>query len=71
LGYDHSIVGRTRVELNPSKLDAEFSRLQIGSFLVGMNQALGKSSHLNMSLGIGVTELAQDLQLTFRVPFTI
>ena len=71
LGYEHSIIGRTRVEQDPSRLDLEFSRLQVGSLLMGINLALSNTSHLNMSVGIGVTDPSPDLQLTFRVPFTL
>jgi hypothetical protein len=69
LGYDHNTVLKTRVEARSTNLDASFKRLQIGTFLVGLNQNLTARTNLNVALGMGVTEQAPDLQLTLRVPF--
>lgn len=70
LGYDHSTINRTKQENDTSKIDSQFERYQVGSFLLGVNQAVGARSNLNLSLAIGVTEQAPDLQLTLRMPFT-
>jgi hypothetical protein len=70
LGYDHSTVLETKRE-NDAGLEASFDRFQIGTLLLGFSHRLGKRSSANLSLGIGVTEYAPDLQLSLRVPMTL
>ncbi|KAB7624395.1 hypothetical protein [Alkalilimnicola sp. S0819] len=69
LGYDHSIVFETRRE-NDAGIDATFDRFQVGSFLLGVSHRLSAATNLNLSLGIGVTEQAPDLQLTLKLPMS-
>lgn len=70
LGYDHSIVLETERE-GDSGLEASFDRFQVGTFLLGMTQRLSRSSSLSVTLGMGVTEFAPDVQLTLRLPISI
>lgn len=70
LGYDHNVIFETDVEQDNDQLDATFDRIHSGSFLIGISQAVGKATNVNLSLGIGATENAPDMQLTLRVPFS-
>lgn len=66
LGYDHTTVQRTRTDVqNP---DPEFGRFQVGSLLLGASHRLGPRSSLGLSVGVGVTEQAPDVQVTLRLP---
>ncbi len=67
LGYDHSVVFRTRVENDPG-LEPVFGRRQVGTLLWGVSHRLTERTSLNFSLGVGVTESAPDVQMTVRVP---
>lgn len=67
LGYDHSMVQRTRID-SASGMDAEFDRFQVGSLLLGGAHRLGPRSSLGLSVGVGVTEEAPDVQVTLRLP---
>ncbi|MFD2228538.1 transporter [Alkalimarinus sediminis] len=71
LGYDHNIILNTKIENSPDLSDSTFDRFHSGSFLVGISQAVAKSTSVNLSLSIGVTEYAPDMQLTLRAPFAI
>lgn len=70
LGYDHSNIMDTHVEHNPSKVDSQFKRFQVGSLLLGLNHSLSRDVHFNLSLGVGVTEQAPDVQVTLRTPIS-
>jgi hypothetical protein len=65
LAYDHATVTRTRQNgvLIPTTATA-----QLGSVLFGASYRLGRKTTFNMTLGIGVTQDAPDVQLTFRLP---
>lgn len=65
LGYDHSIFGKTKV--NGSVQEGQLTA-QLGTFLLGYSYRLSPKTNVNLSLGIGVTSDAPDLQLNFRVP---
>jgi len=67
LGYDHSVVQRTRTERD-SGLDAVFSRRQVGTLLWGVSHRVSQRSTLNLSVGMGVTEAAPDVQISLRMP---
>mgnify|MGYP001484209590 FL=1 len=69
LGYDHNAVMRTEWENDPG-VDASFDRFQVGSFLLGLTHRIG-AQRLNLSLAIGATENAPDVQLGVRVPFKL
>lgn len=67
LGYDHSIVGKDK--LDGSFLPTTQTR-QVGSLLIGYAYRLNNTTSLNLSLGVGVTSEAPNVQLTFRAPIT-
>ncbi len=69
LGYDHSTILKSSFS-NSSGTDAQFDQIQIGTFLVGLSQRLTKKTTFNLSLGMGVTDEASDLQLTMRFPIS-
>jgi len=71
LGYDHNIIFETEVEQAPDLNDSTFNRFHSGSFLVGISQAVAKKTSINVSLSVGVTEQAPDMQLAFRAPFSL
>jgi hypothetical protein len=67
LGYDHNIFGKTMVNgvAQPGELTT-----QIGTFLIGYSYKLTPKTNMNLSMGIGVTKDAPDVQLTLRFPTT-
>lgn len=67
LGYDHSIFGKTMV--NGVAPEGELTT-QIGTFLIGYSYKLTPKTNMNLSMGIGVTKDAPDVQLTLRFPTT-
>lgn len=71
LGYEHDIIDQTDVELSQGLSDATFDTYHSGSMLVGISQRLGKTTSLNASLAVGVTEQSPDVQLSFKVPFML
>lgn len=64
LGYDHSIIGKNKQD-GVSVGDTE---THVGTLLFGYSLRLSPKTTANLSLGIGVTEAAPDVQLTLRVP---
>jgi hypothetical protein len=66
LGFSYKHVGKTTQ--NGSKLKG--SELDIGEVSVGYAYRLNRRSNLNLSVGIGATEDAQDFQMTVRIPTT-
>jgi hypothetical protein len=65
LGYDHTVVGSNTLDghrLGNSRTT------QVGSLLFGASYRVGNQSTMNISLGIGATATAPDMQLTVRVP---
>lgn len=69
VGYSHSTVKQTRFE-NDVGLEPSFSRFQVGSLRLGFSRRLTANTDFKLSLGIGLTDAAPDLQLGFSVPFT-
>ena len=67
LGYDHSIVGKDKLDGNI--LSTSQTR-QLGSLLIGYAYRLNPTTSLNLSLGVGVTSEAPNVQLTLRMPVT-
>lgn len=65
LGYDHSIVGKTRIE---GATGAPSVRTQLGTLLLGYSYRLGPTRSLNVSLGVGATRDTPDVTLTVRIP---
>ncbi|RFA31116.1 hypothetical protein CAI21_00160 [Alkalilimnicola ehrlichii] len=70
LGYDHSIVFKTRRD-DDAGLDAVFDRFHVGSLLFGLSHRLSPRTRLNVSLALGVTENAPDVQVGLRLPVTL
>jgi hypothetical protein len=70
LGYDHSVILETKRENDPG-IDASFKRFHVGTLLLGLSHRLGDRSGANLSLGIGATEHAPDMQLSVRLPVTV
>ena len=68
LGYDHSIVFKTDIE-NDTGLEPIFDKIHIGSLLFGLSHRGGKGRSMSLSLGIGATEQAPDIQLSIKTPF--
>jgi hypothetical protein len=68
IGYDHSIYSKTKVngEYQPGEITA-----QLGTLLLGYSYRLRKNTNFNLSVGVGVTDEAPDVQLTVRVPITL
>ena len=65
LGYDHAVIGTNTLDghrLGNSKTT------QVGSMLFGTSYRLGSQTTMNVSLGIGVTTNAPDVQFTVKVP---
>lgn len=69
LGYEHNTVFKTEVE-NDTGLDALFERTQVGSFLLGVSYATSATRSWNVSVAVGATDAAADIQVTLRVPTT-
>jgi hypothetical protein len=70
LGYSHSTVKQTQFENDDIGLEPSFSRFQVGSLRLGFSRRLTPDMDFKLSLGIGLTDAAPDLQLGFSVPFT-
>lgn len=70
LGYDHSVVFKTKYQHDPG-LDAQFSRFQVGSLLFGLSHRVGTGNNVSLALAVGVTEYAPDIQLVLRSPFVL
>lgn len=66
LGYNHRHFFNTRID--GSKISG--SALDIGQLLLGYAFRYSHRTNFNLSVGIGATNAAQDLTLTFRVPIT-
>ena len=68
IGYDHTIYQKTTVngQTPPGELSA-----QLGTLLLGYSYKYSKRTTWNLSLGIGVTDDAPDVQLTLRVPMNV
>jgi hypothetical protein len=70
LGYDHSIVYKTSYQ-HDTGLDPQFNRFQVGSLLFGLSHRVGAGNNVNLSLAIGATEYAPNIQLVLRAPFLL
>lgn len=63
-GYDHSVVGRARLD---GKIQPGVSTTHVGSFFVGGSHKLTESTSFNLSVGMGATEFAPDVQVTTSI----
>ncbi|WP_298233026.1 acetate kinase [uncultured Azohydromonas sp.] len=66
LGYDHSSVGRTKVNGDNSTS----LRSQLGTLILGYSYRFNAERSLNVSLGVGVTRDTPDVTLTVRMPYS-
>jgi len=64
LGYDHSIIGKNKQD----GVSVDDTVTHVGTLLFGYSLRLSPKTTVNLSLGVGVTEAAPDVQLTLRVP---
>ncbi|SFG25298.1 transporter [Neptunomonas qingdaonensis] len=67
LGYSHKHVFETQVDGDNLK----GSVLDIGQLSIGYAFRLSEKTNVNLSLGLGTTEDAQDVRLSLRVPMSI
>ena len=67
LGYDHSSVGRTKV--NGTTVPGSV-RTQLGTLLLGYSHRLSNTTTLNVSVGAGLTRDTPDVSLTVRLPMS-
>jgi hypothetical protein len=65
IAYDHATVFRTKQN---GVLIPTTTVTQLGSLLFGASYRLSRKSTLNFTLGVGVTQDAPNVQLTFRLP---
>ena len=72
IGYDHAVVGRPRQTDAASALRqlGPQSTTQLGTLLLGYSFRMDNRRNLNLSLGVGATREAPDVQLTLRYPMT-
>lgn len=66
LGYSHQHFFNTKV----SGRNIGGSALDIGQFLLGYSYKYSNQTNINLSVGVGTTENAQDARLNLRVPMT-
>lgn len=65
LGYDHSAILKTKI----NDVTAQNSlTTQLGTLLLGFSYRLSERTTMNLSLGIGATRDAPDMQLAIRIP---
>jgi hypothetical protein len=71
-GYDHAVVMKPRQQdaVSASRTLGPSSTTQLGTLLLGYSFRVSKDRNLNLSLGVGATREAPDLQLTLRYPMT-
>lgn len=70
LGYDQSIIQKTRYERDIDLFAANFDRIQIGSLSFGLSQRLTPSTSLSVTINVGVTENAPDSEITLKLPIS-
>lgn len=68
VGYEHDLVGKNRLDGNPI---ADAQRLQLGTLSFGFAYRVSPKTTFNLSLGVGVTTEAPDVQIGLRLPFTL
>ncbi len=69
LGYSHSTVFDSSYSSSSSTV-ADFDRTQIGTLNFGLSHKTSDRTRVNLSLGVGVTDEASDLQLVLRFPIS-
>lgn len=68
-GYDHDYIMKTNTEIN--RHDFESDELQVGSFMFGLSYGLTETTGVSLTLAVGATDDASDMQLSIRLPMTI
>ncbi|MEW6428067.1 MAG: transporter [Thermodesulfobacteriota bacterium] len=68
LGYEHSIIGRNRVNGSPPVGEVP---INVGTVLLGYSHRYSDMLSLNLSLGVGATEAAPDVQIVVRMPYSL
>lgn len=66
LSYSHKHVLKSKI--NDEKIDG--SELDIGQLIIGYSFRYSPQTNINLSLGVGVTDDAQDVRLNLRLPMT-
>ena len=67
LGYSHKHVFESKID----DMNVKGSVLDIGQLSIGYSFRLSPKTNINLSLGIGTTDDAQDVRLSLRVPMSI
>lgn len=71
LGYDHSVIGKTKFERDIDPFGAIFDRTQIGSLSFGLSQKLSASTTLSLTVSAGITENAPSSEITLKLPINL
>lgn len=67
LGYDHMAIFKDKVN---GETVQNAQTLQLGSLLFGLAYQISRATSFNVTLGVGATKAAPDMQLTVRMPIT-
>ncbi|WP_432723648.1 hypothetical protein R0381_000878 [Jeongeupia wiesaeckerbachi] len=67
LAYDHSLITKTKVN---GEIPTGSTNVQVGILQLGWSYRLSPTMTANLTLGVGTTDYAPDVQLTFRLPIT-
>ena len=70
IGYDHSSVGKVRIQQDGQSVANSVS-VQLATLLLGFSYQLDRKQTLNISLGAGLTVDTPDITLTIRMPTNI
>lgn len=65
IGYDHATVLRTKQN---GVVIPNTTKVQLGTLLFGVSYKVSPKSTLNLTLGVGLTEAAPNVQVTVRLP---
>lgn len=68
IGYDHSIISKNKIN---GRTDNYTMTTHVGTLLFGYSLRLCEKTMANLSLGVGVTEAAPEMQMTLRIPFNL
>lgn len=71
LSYSHEYIMQSETTQNGVTSDVIGSDANVGVFSIGGTYALNDSTSVVTSLGIGLTDDASDVSLTFRMPFQL
>ena len=67
IGYEHTVVAQ--VQQNGQDMPGSLTS-ELGTLLFGYAYQLNPTTNINLTLGVGVTRYAPDVQVTLRVPMT-